>query len=185
MHLSLSPLSLDKAYTRSLLLIRPRYHDSFLRLRDNQPSDVLYAGNTGNGLPYLALRTLTPLARSTCPDSKLFRFPSPFLQQQRRRDLVRGQAESPYAACPPMRRREEILATSRSCAPSTLSSHTLTYMRVQVHVCVRARVCVCVCVTRVALRYVYPLTLTHTVLTLPIAKTIVITISSVFRPLRA
>ena len=52
MHLSLSPLSLDKAYTRSLLLTRPRYHDSFLRLRDNQPSDVLYAGNTGNGLPY-------------------------------------------------------------------------------------------------------------------------------------
>ena len=34
MHLSLSLLSLDKAYTRSLLLIHPRYHDSFLRQRD-------------------------------------------------------------------------------------------------------------------------------------------------------
>ena len=39
-------------HTQSLLLTRLRYHDSFLWLRDNQPSDVLYAGNTGNGLPY-------------------------------------------------------------------------------------------------------------------------------------
>mgnify|MGYP007078271701 CR=1 FL=1 len=36
MHLSLSLLSLDEAYTRSLRLAPPRYHDSFLRLRDNQ-----------------------------------------------------------------------------------------------------------------------------------------------------
>ena len=69
MHLSLSPLSLDKAYTRSLLLTRPRYHDSFLRLRDNQPSDVLYAGNTGNGLPYISLTAppVLPLQKGDDP----------------------------------------------------------------------------------------------------------------------